>query len=138
MEVDKTPKGSVGALLEKKAAERREAMRLKDEERKRHRDRRRSRSRGRRRKRRPGRTSSGGASGSRSCSSGSSHSFRKPSTRGEDELWRQSKEYGQAPGADSLASGVPHHRGGRRRAARQEVAHGKLRELVSKGRRQDK
>ena len=76
-----------------------------------------SRSRGRRRKRRPGRTSSGGASGSRSCSSGSSHSFRKPSTRGEDELWRQSKEYGQAPGADSLASGVPHYRGGKKESS---------------------
>ena len=237
MEVDKTPKGSVGALLEKKAAERREAMRLKDEERKRHRDRRRSRSRGRRRKRRPGRTSSGGASGSRSCSSGSSHSFRKPSTRGEDELWRQSKRNpgkllkktmqelsrylaDRAPGSmeggdwtelrmmayvsqviltqhPPQAMGVRNHRelvtlgraidlllagqlgelgdllaqrlkavetavaeqswstarhqelipsqaasltteGERRRAARQEVAHGKLRELVSKGRRQDK
>ena len=88
---EKTPRGSVGAVLERKAAERRETMRAREVEKKRARERARSRSRGRRRKRRSDRTSSGGVSSSCSRSSKSSQGFRRPSTRGEDDLWRQSK-----------------------------------------------
>ena len=47
---EKTPRGSVGAVLERKAAERRETMRAREVEKKRARERARSRSRGRRRK----------------------------------------------------------------------------------------
>eukprot|EP00438_Fugacium_kawagutii_P004851 Skav221072 [mRNA] locus=scaffold3118:298387:301731:- [translate_table: standard] len=83
----KVPKGSVGELLAKKAAELKESKKKKKEV-ERGRDRkRRSRSRNRRRKR--SKSSSRDSSGSRS--SGSSPSFRGPSTRGETEMWRQSK-----------------------------------------------
>eukprot|EP00438_Fugacium_kawagutii_P005232 Skav217100 [mRNA] locus=scaffold139:22442:23425:+ [translate_table: standard] len=88
------PKGSVGLLLEQKAAAFREGQREKeDKRRKGERERGRSRSRRRRRseKEKRGGASSGDRSGSRS--SRSSQDFRQPSTRGESsELWRLSKK----------------------------------------------
>eukprot|EP00435_Cladocopium_sp_Y103_P034714 s218_g9.t1 len=88
----KVPKGSVGMVLEKKAAERREALKEKEAEERRRRGRGRSRSRGKRRRRASGRASSGGSSDGRSKSSESSRGFRMPSARGEDEMWRLSQK----------------------------------------------
>lgn len=91
---DKTvqqPRGSVGALLEKKAAERRAAFQEKVQEKKRRRmDRGRSRSRGRRR--RHGKRSSSEDRGGSGRSSESSRSFREPSSRVEAEMWRLSQK----------------------------------------------
>lgn len=85
------PRGSVGALLEKKAAERRAAFQEKEQERKRGRtDRGRSRSRGRRR--RHGKRSSSEDRGGSGQSSESSRSFREPSSRVEAEMWRLSQK----------------------------------------------
>lgn len=82
------PRGSVGALLEKKVAEHRAAMKEKD-----HREDKKERGRSRSRKRRR-RKKSKSSEDSRSKSSRSSQgSFRMPSTRGEDELWRQSRKH---------------------------------------------
>ena len=91
--VDKRPRGSVGEVLERKAAARREALREKEVERKRSRKKPRSRSRGRRRGRRSDRTSSGERSGSTSRTSRSSQGFQRPSSGGEAELWRQSQKH---------------------------------------------
>ena len=86
------PRGSVGILLEKKAAERREALLEKDKKKKKKREER-GRSRSRRGRRRRGDDSSSARSGGsdRSRSSESSRSFREPSTRGEVEMWRLSQ-----------------------------------------------
>ena len=87
------PKGLVGLMLERKAAERRAALADKERQDQRRRpDRGRSRSRGRRRRRRKRSSSPGEKGHERSDSSGSSRSFREPSTRGEVEMWRQSRE----------------------------------------------
>ena len=91
-QVEVHPKGSVGMMLEKKAAERRAA--LAEKERQDHRRRPeggRSRSRGRRRRRRKRSSSPGEKRPERSGSSGSSQSFREPSTRREVEMWRLSR-----------------------------------------------
>ena len=92
-ERERGPRGSVGALLEKRAAERREQQLKKEEEKAKKESRGRSRSRKRRRGRKKRRASSSerrsGSGGSRS--SESSRGFRQPFTRGEDELWRLSK-----------------------------------------------
>ena len=106
---EKTPRGSVGAVLERKAAERRETMRAREIEKKRARERARSRSRGRRRKRRSDRTSSGGVSSSCSRSSKSSQGFRRPSTRGGRSVAAEQKKPREAAqdhhaGAESLFS----------------------------------
>eukprot|EP00435_Cladocopium_sp_Y103_P047964 s1615_g14.t1 len=85
-----SPKGSVGAMLEKKAAERRAALAAKEvERRKRQGDRGRSRSR---RRRRRGKSSGSGERGERSRSSESSRSFPKPSAGGRVEMWRLSQK----------------------------------------------
>lgn len=82
------PKGSVGALLEKKVAEHRAALKEKESK---EAGKERGRSRSRRRRKRRRSKSSGD---SRSKSSGSSReSFRMPSARGEDELWRRSRRH---------------------------------------------
>ena len=87
------PRGSVGALLEKKAAERRAALLEKErKDGKRKTERGRSRSRGRRRRRRKKSSSGGDEKRGDSESSRSSRSFREPSTRGEVELWRLSQK----------------------------------------------
>eukprot|EP00435_Cladocopium_sp_Y103_P048232 s510_g14.t1 len=88
-------KGSVAALLEKRAAEHREAKRAKDAEEKRKR-RERGRSRSKRRKRRDRREDSSKSSRSgapKSEGSESSEGFRLPSSRQEDELWRLSQKH---------------------------------------------
>ena len=86
------PKGSVGALLQRRAAEARDFQREKDKERKNRRTRRRSRSRGRRRDR--ARSPSKGKSRSEgSGTSETSQGFQKPSSRGEEELWRLSQKH---------------------------------------------
>eukprot|EP00438_Fugacium_kawagutii_P004408 Skav228593 [mRNA] locus=scaffold1161:70199:75552:+ [translate_table: standard] len=82
-----SPKGSVGMLLEKKAADHRAAVKAKDEKQKKQKkERDRSRSRRRRRK---GKSSEDSLSKSSASSRGD---FRMPSTRGEDELWRRSQK----------------------------------------------
>ena len=76
-----TPRGSVGALLQRRAAEARDFQREKDKERKNRRTRRRSRSRGRRREK--VRSPSKGKSRSEgSETSETSQGFQKPSSRG--------------------------------------------------------
>ena len=92
-QVEVHPKGSVGMMLEKKAAERRAA--LAEKERQDHRRRPeggRSRSRGRRRRRRKRSSSPGEKRPERSGSSGSSQSFREPSTRGGRDVAAESKK----------------------------------------------
>eukprot|EP00435_Cladocopium_sp_Y103_P061594 s1327_g23.t1 len=89
------PRGSVGALLERRAAEQREAWRKKESERKR-KKKERGRSRSRRRHKRRSKERSATSSRSRSAGGGStqsSESFQLPSARGEDELWRLSKRH---------------------------------------------
>eukprot|EP00435_Cladocopium_sp_Y103_P035992 s493_g9.t1 len=89
------PRGSVGALLERRAAEQREAWRRKEMERRR-KTKERGRSRSRRRRRRGSKEKSDASSRSKSEASKSSQSsegFQVPSTRGEDELWRLSKRH---------------------------------------------
>eukprot|EP00435_Cladocopium_sp_Y103_P065934 s1385_g28.t1 len=89
------PRGSVGALLERRAAEQREAWRRKEMERRR-KTKERGRSRSRRRRRRGSKEKSDACSRSKSEASKSSQSsegFQVPSTRGEDELWRLSKRH---------------------------------------------
>ena len=86
------PKGSVGMMLEKKAAERRAALAEKEkQDRRRRPEGGRSRSRGRRRRRRKRSSSPGEKVAERSGSSGSSRNFREPSNRGEVEMWRLSR-----------------------------------------------
>jgi hypothetical protein len=85
------PRGSVGLLLERKAAERREAEKEKEEDRRGRK--RRSRSRSRRRKKKRRSSASSRSQSGRSKSDESSGDFRMPSARGEDELWRLSKRH---------------------------------------------
>ena len=88
------PRGSVGLMLERKAAERREHQESKEKERKGHRRRKsRSRSRGRRRKRNKKTSESSRSKSGKSSSSQSSEGFQVPSTRGEEELWRLSRKH---------------------------------------------
>ena len=91
---DPKPRGSVGALLEKKAAERRAALAEKEKEdkKKKKKDRGRSRSRGRRRRRKKESSSLEERKRAASSSSESSRNFHEPSTRGEVEMWRLSQK----------------------------------------------
>eukprot|EP00438_Fugacium_kawagutii_P012071 Skav210675 [mRNA] locus=scaffold5572:31742:33130:- [translate_table: standard] len=84
------PRGSVGAVLMKRAEAQRVALvekQRKDKDRGRSRSRRRKKDRDRRRS-----SSSGRSVRSRSRSSGSDAGFRLPSTGGEDGLWRLSQK----------------------------------------------
>ena len=93
-EPEKGPRGSVGALLETRAAERREQLRKKEEERRRHsRGRSRSRKKDRSRKKKDRDSSRGGSRSEESRSSESSQGFGMPTMWGEDELWRFSKRH---------------------------------------------
>eukprot|EP00435_Cladocopium_sp_Y103_P045195 s780_g12.t3 len=87
------PKSGVGALLERKAAERRAALEEKERARKGRTSKKdRSRSRGRRRRRDDSSSSHGRRGRGRSQSSDSSPGFQGPSTRGETEMWRRSQQ----------------------------------------------
>eukprot|EP00438_Fugacium_kawagutii_P011318 Skav205073 [mRNA] locus=scaffold142:449288:454273:- [translate_table: standard] len=91
------PRGSVGEILEKRAAERRKELLERKQAAKKKKKRSRSRSRGRRGRRKraassassvESRSESGGSKGSES-----SKSFRMPPSRGGEELWRLSRKH---------------------------------------------